>query len=189
MPDLTDDLRSMLHDRAEDAPATPPPPQRLVRRVRRRRATRVATAVGGSTLALVSVVGIAAGVVRPEQRSIEPSGPRDVWSFLKDDDRYEFCDPPPAGNPDIIVTVHETELKFARGCYTARATTEMIQFSNGQQQVEHDLQIRSESGKVVPPYFPPAANISYADRITIAAGDYELVCTLHPTMRGQLVIR
>src|SRR5687767_6030483 len=190
MPDLPEELRSLLHERAQHAPATPPPSARLVRRVRRRRTTRLAGAVGGSMLAVVALVGVAAAVVRPAERLLEPAtpGPENPWGFLETDDRYEFCDPPSTVNPDIIVTVHRTELKFEQGCYTANATTERIQFSNGQQ-IPHDLQVKSEDGTVVPPYFPAAANISYADPISIKAGDYELICTLHPTMRSQLVIR
>lgn len=191
MPDLpdglSDDLRAMLHDRAGLAPASPAPSDRLVRRVRRRQAARATAIVAAPVLAVAAVVGVAAGIVGPSTRAVQPAGPGGgAWSFLDTDDRYEFCDPP-ISNPDIIVTVHETENKFAQGCVTARASAPMIQFSNGQQ-VAHDLEVRDPAGEVVI-RFPAAANISYADRISVTAGDYELVCTLHETMRAQLVVR
>jgi len=187
MPDLPGELRAMLHDRAELAPPAPAPARSLARRVRRRQSARLAAAVGGPVLAVVAVAGIATSALRPAERSIEPGRPgTDPWAFLETDDRYEFCDPP-TENPDILVSVHRSEDKFAQGCVTARASAPMIQFSNGQDR-PHDLQVRDEGGTVAFS-FPAAPNISYADRIALAAGDYQLVCTLHETMRAQLVVR
>lgn len=193
MPDLPDDLRDMLHERAAHAPATPAPTDALVRRVRRRRATRATLALSTS-LAGVAAVAVAAVAVQPGERAIAPVAPRpSLTPDATPGDRYEFCQGPVYDA--VHVSVHATELKFARGCYEVKAGATGITFTNPQVGVAHDLVITRE-GEDTPVYRSatlvptgPDAGVTDTYRPGFAAGDYTLTCSTHREMHAQLVVR
>lgn len=193
MPDLPNDLAAMLRDRAEHAPAAPAPSDALVRRVRRRHATRLSLAVVGSAASAGAVAVVAAAAISPTPREVRPAA-TPTPTLRPADDRYEFCD---LGNraPSIDVAVHRTELKFAEGCYVVAAGAGGLRFTNPQT-VPHDLVIVEEgTGTVVHDTAHITAPAGGAETLTarlsfgIEAGDYRLTCSTHPSMHAQLVVR
>jgi plastocyanin len=192
MPDLNDELRALLHDRAEDAPAVPAPTDRLVRTVRRRQALRTSLAAAGAVTAVVALVAVAGSVGR-DRDVASPAAPAKVTPTpAPASDKYEFCTGPVS--PDVVVSVHATELKFQYGCYRVKAGTAGVTFSNPQP-VGHNLVIAPEDGS---PLFktdvitarPGEVATVTADLVEpLRAGDYTLTCMVHPSMHAQLVVR
>lgn len=205
MADLPDDLRALLHERAEHAAAIPPPTEALVRSVRRRRATRAAVAATASVAGVVAL-GLGAAAVVPAQEAARvastptpepsPSPTKDVTG-TPGGDKYEFCD---LANPDPYPTiaVHPTELKFAQGCYVVKANARQWSFTNPQKTV-HDLVIIDDNtgrrgftpSKILTtwPAIPSQEQQDTVMDFPLPAGDYSLTCSFHPEMRGQLVVR
>lgn len=183
MPDLPDDLRAVLRERAEDAPAVPPPSDRLVRTVRRRQAIRTSLAAGGAVLGVVAVVALAAAAVRPDARVAPPVA---QTTTPPAGDKYEFCTGPVYD--DLRVSVHATELKFAYGCYRVKAGTTAVTFTNPQN-VPHNLVVKPEAGLVPLLTTSTVVHTTVRDTTFLVPGDYTLTCTIHPSMHAQLVVR
>jgi plastocyanin len=193
MSDLPDELRNVLRDRADDAPATPAPDPSLVRRVRRRQAVRMTLAVGGATCAVAGVVAVTAVAVRPAPTAVSPVSPAvPTTAPPLTDDRYEFC----TGQPmtDVAVTVHPTELKFAYGCYRAVAGPLRLSFTNSTK-VAHNVVVHDPADvafaktETIRAAGTAKAGYDSIDLGTLKSGDYSLTCDVHPQMHAQLVVR
>jgi plastocyanin len=109
------------------------------------------------------------------------------------DDRYEFCDRAP--ERDVQVTVSTYERKFDRGCYRAPAGVPLrLSFTN-RTTVPHNVVAigvdRIAFAKTETRFVADGARAAYDSTGlgTLAPGDYELICDLHPTMHAQLVVR
>jgi len=188
MPDLPDDLRALLRERAEDAPAVPPPSDRMVRTVRRRQAVRASLAAGGAVVGVVAVVALAAAAVRPDARVAPPVAKTTTAPPAPpSDDTYEFCSGPVYD--DLRVSVHPSELKFGYGCYRVKAGATAVTFVNPQR-VGHNLVVAPEGGE---PFWKTdvVTNRTVTDVLPhpLTRGDYTLTCMVHPSMHAQLVVR
>ena len=198
MPDITDDLRDLLRDRAEHAPPVPAPAQDLPRRVARRRAAKATAMFAVPALAAAGFVGVALGA-GPARDATRPVAPSPVPSLTGD--KYEFCSGEPA--PALDVAIHATEMKFARGCHVVRAGFDSVTFRNFQT-VPHNVAIRregapleqaalwaSEVAMVGKPEDHPTGGVVMVAGMPIEfeAGDYEIFCQVHPLMQAQLIVR
>lgn len=199
MPDITDDLRALLRDRAEEAPAVPEPGGALVTRVRRRRAVNATALVAGPALAVAAIVAVAANLAGPARDAARPVTPSPVPSLAGD--KYELCHGEPA--PALDVSIHDTEMTFAQGCHVVRAGFDTVTFRNVQT-LPHNVAIRRENaaiedgalwaGEVTmvgkPEDHPTGVVVTVTSMpIAFEAGDYELFCQVHPLMQSQLVVR
>jgi plastocyanin len=195
MPDLPEELRALLHDRADDAPAVPAPTDRLVRTVRRRQAVRTSLAIGGATLGVVALVAVTANAVRPERVVVAPVRPEPTTT-APIEDKYEFCTVPVYD--DLRVSAHPTEVKFQYGCYRVAAGATKVTFTNPAK-FAHNLVIArdgdlpfSQTGER--PLWTSAVigggkNVSGRLPQPLTPGDYVLTCDVHPSMHAQLVVR
>jgi plastocyanin len=192
MPDPTDDLAALLRERAGDAPAVPPMPAGLGRRIRRRRAARTTALFAAPVLATASVVALVAAperTIAPATTPAPPTAPTDLVG------RYEFCDlEHPADG--LHVAAHATETKFEQGCYVVRAGFSLVSFGNPSR-FPHNLAVApdaKEPWKQRPIVATDVVERGESTALTwhgepLAPGDYALFCQVHPRMYAQLVVR
>jgi hypothetical protein len=192
MPDLNDELRALLHDRAGDAPAVPAPTDRLVRTVRRRQALRTSLAAFGAVTAVVALVAVAGSVGR-DRDVASPAAPAKVTPSPTDD-RLEFCTTAPV----TLVRVRPAangELKYDRGCYVVAAGVPSRLAFDNPTKVPHNVVVGPESGepfaKTEVVFADGTAKEGYdsIDLGTLAPGIYRLTCDVHPRMVSMLLAR
>jgi len=204
MPDLPDELRGLLHDRAEDAPAVPAPTDRLVRTVRRRQATRTSLALVGATAGVVAVVALAGAIASGGAQVAGPVAPGKVTPTPSEktvaalppprptDDRLEFCTDPASDLVDV--TTHGTELKYDKGCYVARAQTQVKLVFTNPTTVAHNVVVakegeaafaKTETIKADAAGHPASYNLGLPP---LDPGIYALTCDVHPEMRSMLYV-
>ena len=198
MPDLTDDLRALLAERAADLPLAAPPPEPVVRRVRRRRALTVTAAATASAAAVVAVVGVAAAAVNAERRAVRPTGPGPSASPSPDESTPGET-PPPGTCPTradttLNVEMARTGMAFARDCYTIEFGTTDVQFFNPQT-IPHNLAVGPvgapiyHTGIIGGGYSDAESSILDRMRRPLPRGEHVLFCQVHPLIRAKLVVR
>jgi plastocyanin len=198
MPDLTDDLRALLADRAAADPAPPEMPAALPARIRRRRAVRTTAMLATPVLAAAAVVGVVALGEEP-RRAVGPvaPGPSATASAPDLTGRYEFCDLD-SPTPTLAVSAHPTEMKFAQGCYVVAHGFTTITFDNPHR-FPHNVAVTTEGPNGADIEREPLAATEIVEtgestELTwqaspLAKGDYALFCQVHPLMYAQLVVR
>jgi len=197
MTDPTDDLAALLRERAGDAPAVPPMPGGLPRRIRRRRAARTTALFAAPVLATASVVALVAAperTVTPAAPSITPAStpPAGVTDLTG---RYEFCDLEYPAD-ELHVAAHATEMKFDQGCYVVRAGFPGIEFANPSK-LPHNVAVVPDAKQPWTQKPIVATDIVDSGESTgltwkespLTPGDYVLFCQVHPLMYAQLVVR
>jgi hypothetical protein len=188
MPDLPEDLAALLRQKADDAPATPAPSEKLVRAVRRWQRYRLTAVAGGCAVGVAALVVAVSAVQRPEHRVAIPAAPSPT------DDRYGFC-PKTIPGDTVSVRTFGTELKYDQGCYVVAAgVPSRLSFTNTTK-VPHNVVVAPEGGepfaKTETVFADGTSKAGYdtIDLGTLARGDYTLTCDVHPNMHAQLIAR
>ncbi|HEU0129647.1 MAG TPA: hypothetical protein VFQ85_01485 [Mycobacteriales bacterium] len=184
MPDLTDDLRALLRDRAEEAPAVPAVTDALVRTVRRRRATRATLAVAGCAVAVAGVAGVALAVrSRPVA---EPARPPVPVTVVPD----AGC--PANGSVTIVVKTSRDVTEFDDDCYaTVAGVPAHLSFANNSA-LPHNVAVDVVPGRTVAVTRVLGRGGDRTDTVDLGrlpAGEYTLYCQVHPQMRARLIAR
>ena len=187
MPD--NDLSALLRERAAAAPDPRPLTDAFVRRVRRRRAARLALS-GGGAVAGVGLAVLAVVSYDTPPRAIVPAAPLSPSPTADYDDRYEFCTVP--ATDALVVTPYGSELKYNRGCYVATAGVPVTLTFTNLSDVPHNVVVKPDGGEP----FAKTDDLVASGRTNhtvdlgrLARGDYVIYCGLHPGMQAQLIAR
>ena len=97
-----------------------------------------------------------------------------------------------AALPDGVIAVSALNVAFEQAAISAPAGTAFtIHFTNKDQGVPHNVDIKDASGasvvNPVPPTVTGPAEVDYQFP-ALPAGDYAFVCTVHPNMAGKLKV-
>lgn len=193
MPDLPDELAALLHERASHAPGPAAPSDEVVRAVRRRQAFRAGAAVSGTALALVAVVGVAAAVVPDGRQALAPATPGGATPT-----REPVVTTAPAGGerPSCVNGLHvgvAAGARFEKAAYVAGVGASCFLADHPAGTPRHELVLRHTGGAVewgaMPLDTRTLGTAVWFDKPPLAAGSYELLCTIHPAMRAAVEVR
>jgi hypothetical protein len=218
MPDLPDDLRALLHERAEHAPPAPAPTEAYVRRVARRRTAKVAGTAATGALAMTAVGALV--LAAPREAALQPATPPapptavttaaqtvtaetgddrpclDLRPLSETDSSPEWDrrqDAPPIGADDHGFTfdVDPDRPAFGQDVYRAGAgatCTLLVEAGS----VQHDLRLHETTGKRRTVWrfktVKTGGVFLWDDRHPLTQDRYQLTCAIHPAMRASVVV-